>query len=217
MDLKGAVLSSFPIQSNPDMGELLWSRDGRRFAFFNDTSSLSDSIYVVDVDGKNLVNVTEKVTINSLKTDPSGTGAPEDYLQVSDQYEKLMQEGKMIQEPSKPRWSPDSQRLAYFAQGADGAELRTVDITTLEHKILWKSGVPFEPLPTSNIAWSPDGRTLAFSASTNLNGSDQYSVLTQTIWLVDSDGSNLRSLIEGDESNELAGWRDCPVPIESIG
>jgi dipeptidyl aminopeptidase/acylaminoacyl peptidase len=60
-----------------------------------------------------------------------------------------------------PRWSPDGSRLAYVAAGANGAQLyvrwiaagRSARIATLEQA-------------PNDIAWSPDGKTLAFTMLT---------------------------------------------------
>jgi dipeptidyl aminopeptidase/acylaminoacyl peptidase len=57
-----------------------------------------------------------------------------------------------------PRWSPDGTRLAYVSAGPGGAQLyvrwiaagRSAKVATLEHA-------------PNNIAWSPDGKTLAFT------------------------------------------------------
>ncbi len=56
-----------------------------------------------------------------------------------------------------PRWSPDGTRLAYVSAGASGAQLyvrwiganRSAKVATLDHA-------------PNDVAWSPDGKTLAF-------------------------------------------------------
>jgi Tol biopolymer transport system component len=65
-----------------------------------------------------------------------------------------------------PRWSPDGTRLAYVAAGPNGAQLyvrwiaagRSAKVASLEQA-------------PNDIAWSPDGKTLAFTMLTLDEGS----------------------------------------------
>jgi Tol biopolymer transport system component len=85
-----------------------------------------------------------------------------------------------------PTASPDGTQIAFlsdsgghanlWAIGMDGSGLRQI---TLESDPRVAVGVP---------VWSPDGRSIAFVSSRGNQG------LTFGIWLVDPDGSNLRSL-----------------------
>jgi dipeptidyl aminopeptidase/acylaminoacyl peptidase len=60
-----------------------------------------------------------------------------------------------------PRWSPDGSRLAYVAAGPEGAQLYVRWIATGRSARV----ASLEQAP-NDIAWSPDGRTLAFTMLT---------------------------------------------------
>lgn len=70
---------------------------------------------------------------------------------------------------STPRWSPDSNKIAYFADDGDQLALWTMNpdgsrqkkLTNLEQSnayLAWSG-------PGNTLSWSPDGRQLAFSAA----------------------------------------------------
>jgi Tol biopolymer transport system component/uncharacterized protein YjdB len=91
--------------------------------------------------------------------------------------------GLRIYEFWDPAWSPDGARLAFYSAGltrgcgiyvarADGSEMRQIS-----------DRCGYRP------AWSPDGTTLAFSVVNRVSG-----VYTDTIYVVNADGSNVRPL-----------------------
>lgn len=67
-----------------------------------------------------------------------------------------------------PRWSPDGRRLAYFGRGREGAGLLVREIQGGSVTFVGPVAGTNHPLPSSGerIAWSPDGRSLAFVSTT---------------------------------------------------
>ena len=70
-----------------------------------------------------------------------------------------------------PVWSPDSERLVFVAPDASGSEIRSVRVDTAKVDVLVSSkslgpDVEFKPVMFgTSLAYSPDGRWLAFLAS----------------------------------------------------
>lgn len=97
-------------------------------------------------------------------------------------------------------WSPDGSRIA--VSGGGGLELVDADgshpITLLDLK-------PAQDGYVGQSTWSPDGRSLAFSAS--LTGGYRN---PQAIYEVNADGSHLRPLFEQPGSGAVGGPRWSP-------
>jgi len=69
---------------------------------------------------------------------------------------------------SGPRWSPDGKRLAFVGRSAEGAGLLVRDLASKKTTHVAEVTETNHPLPSSGerIAWSPDGRHLAFVSAT---------------------------------------------------
>jgi Tol biopolymer transport system component len=81
-----------------------------------------------------------------------------------------------------PEWSPDGRQIAYRQQTIFCNELWIVDADGAnQHQIPVPSGM-------CNLAWSPDGKRIAFWSP------NRGAVQTSGIWLVNSDGSDVRPL-----------------------
>ncbi len=86
-----------------------------------------------------------------------------------------------------PTASPDNKEVAFLSDSGGHANLWVVNTESGELRQITHERDP-------NVAvgvpeWSPDGRTIAFVSSRGNQG------LTFGVWLVDSDGSNLRNLV----------------------
>jgi len=144
------------------------SPDGQRVAFCGSPTSQDDhDIWVINVDGTGLVQLTNTVGPNdcdpvwspdgsALLFDSTRSGTPELYrMDATGQGVTQLTSGQQVGlEP--PDWSPNGQQIAYIAQGAvwtmkaDGSEQR---------RLTTGDGEDYAP------AWSPKGNEIVYRHS----------------------------------------------------
>lgn len=118
------------------VGDVQLSRDGRRIAY---SVSLNDR-----------------------------PGRPYSQVWIMDrQTRETRRLGSDTEPASGPRWSPDGQSIAYFGRAADGVGLVVARADGTGARFLAEIGGTNHPLPSSGerVAWSPDGRRIAFISS----------------------------------------------------
>ena len=146
-----------------------WSPDGARLAFISDRSGHAD-LWVVDVDGGNLRNLTDdEAKDHSPAWSPDGQWIAFASLRDALYWELYVMaaDGSDVQRLTwwedasdlYPSWSPDGTRLAFASKRDDNWEIYIMDrdgsnlVRLTDH-----------PADDTNPAWSPDGGRIAFTS-----------------------------------------------------
>ena len=90
-----------------------------------------------------------------------------------------------------PTWSPDSERVAFASNNGQEWIINTVRFDGADLEQIWSSGSQDHIRSITQVSWSPDGSELLF--------------VYESVYIVATDGSSLRSLKQGGERT-LAAW-----------
>ncbi len=131
-------------------------------------------IWLVDKEGKRLVNIQTKPTFENVSIDPAGrllaysdyepanandsatTGNEMGVIDIETLEQRRLGSGKF------PMFSPDGKRLAFLRPKGSGFELHVMEIETgTARRITQTPGAGLEP------AWSPDGNRIVFQRTSD--------------------------------------------------
>jgi WD40 repeat protein len=182
-----------------------WSPDGNQIAFTRGSNTSDCDVFVMDADGSNQRRITQFGKVFSYRPtwSPDGTKlafvgrtAPGDY---TEQVYVVNADGSgllPIGPGREPAWSPDGSKLAFsFGYLDGGLYLMNPDgsgrtqITTIPNPVPNLNNYDWSPV------WSPDGQRIVFirTIGADLDGENWES---QTVWAVNSDGSNPAKLAD---------------------
>jgi Tol biopolymer transport system component len=164
-----------------------WSPDGEQIAFSTSTGEEGD-IYVMNSDGTDLTRLTDlpSVEIEPVwSPDGKRIAFSTEWIDRADVYvvNSDGSELRRLTDPAvgetSPAWSPDGDMLAFYRETDRGSRIGIANEDGSDRREV----VPptEDELAISAPVWSPDGKQLTFT--------DQ-----STVWLVDSDGRNVREL-----------------------
>jgi Tol biopolymer transport system component len=194
-----------------------WSPDGRKVTFnsFFQGGQSPREIYVIDIDGTGLVNLTNHPS-DDLRPDwsPDGSmiafmsnrsGNPEIYLMHAD--------GSDGTEPTRltfspgpdaaPAWSPNGHHIAFQSNRDGNTEIYVMNADGSDPvRLTFFAGADAKP------AWSPDGRRIAFHR-TLPNGSTSNS----QVFTMNADGSDVTMITQPTPGafNGFPSWEAGPA------
>ena len=103
-----------------------------------------------------------------------------------------------------PVWSPDGKQIAFFRYTND-VDYRDIFIMNADGTNVRR--ITRGPENDNFSTWSPDGRQIAFERSTWEQGPDgKWERLTCGIYVTDTDGANVRCLIEDQTNPQYPRW-----------
>jgi hypothetical protein len=202
----------------------VWSPDRTRIAFARGgrepgAETGNGEIYVVNVDGTNLVQLTNDPVIQSQPAwSPDGSriafvgydlasgGLPPSPVRLY----VMAADGTSIHElgPENvegPAWSPDGSEIAYVDTETGAIMAIRLDRPD-PREILDVAEVVGGVHLVYGVAWSPDGTRIAFAAGPD--SEDTH------IYVVDRDGSNLMQLTDGQAPDSWPAWQPIPANVE---
>jgi Tol biopolymer transport system component len=194
-----------------------WSPTGRRIAYLRDAPDGTSAIWVVSPgDGRRrLLRRGVLDYPNSLSWSPGGAriafvGRP-DGVTTGTALMVAAADGKQLRtvaavsgDPDQAtvgnvRWSPTGNRIAFLRWGQDAATddaLCVVDPSRGGERVLVRAA------RLDDVAWSPDGRWLAYLTE----NAARPSGLPFSIWIVRADGSGARLLARLHERSDALVW-----------
>ena len=169
-------------------------------------------IYVMDVDGRNLQNLS-----NNLDNDKDPSWSPDGkrIAFMSDRdgnYEIYVMDAdgrnpqNLTNSPhydSSPSWSPDSTRIA-FASEREKTPL-IFDIYVMDADGQNQQRLTENPMDDTDPSWSPDGKRIVFRARRDGHFENKLAI-TYEIYVMDADGQNQQRLTNNRKNDWSPSW-----------
>jgi Tol biopolymer transport system component len=185
-----------------------WAPSGHLIVFNRLARAREDSgLYTVGADGSQLTKITDSDNAENPQWSPDGRqiafdGNNDIFIANADGSEqRRLVDGERGNGPGVPSWSPDGSKLAYFntpsSTGAYTAEVWTMNSDGSQRQRVYHSACCV--MSWAPPIWSPDGKKIAFAA-TSAGGT----------FVVDSDGTHLRRL-SAASANSIT-WQTRPEP-----
>ena len=167
-----------------------------RYISFSSNRSGNADIYIIDTNGENLRNITDRRTNEADATwSPDGRflAYSSDQNGNFDIYVMDIETGKnrrLIQDPgidACAAWSPDGQWIAFCSNRSGSFEIYKMDVRGKNLQRLTR-------LPGGNTdpAWSPDSQEIIFNSFRR----NKEGFREQFLYLMSADGKNLRQLMK---------------------
>jgi Tol biopolymer transport system component len=173
-----------------------FSPDRTRIAFSSERAGDGMNIYVMNVDGSNVKEVTEN-DFNSFHASWSPDGQRILYQGFPSGLYVVGADGSgqtRISDGAMASWSPDAPRIALMASH-DGGKNWQIDVMNTDGS--QETTLTEGPASATLPAWSPDGKSIAFSS--NRTG-------TGDIYVMNADGSNARRLTTDPGVDDWPAW-----------
>lgn len=189
---------SVPTSADMTCADVQISPKGDWLVFYGNVRRQQAQVFRVRADGTDLIAITPpgEYVCPTISPDSQKVAFQRVYgaLNVADVDGKNMK--AVVPYGGHPRWSPDGGRILFNDWGRTyRSDISVVDVTSGETKRLTRHA---ENEAFIQTAWSPDGTQIAIGG--NVYGAGDKA--KGTIWVMKSDGSELRNLSTQTESND---------------
>jgi len=194
-----------------------WSPDGTRIAFQTTLVGAVRDIFVINVDGTGLTNLTHNSSHADIRPawSPDGTriafqsnrdGNDEIYVMNADGSDAVRLTFDDHSDGA-PDWSPDGQKIVFQSDRDGNFNIWVINPDGTQPTQLTNTGACTRNL---DPAWSPDGRKIAFNSDRDFP-TDDCSMLErgiQQVFVMDADGTHQTSLtsLPGESGAAAWGW-----------
>ena len=158
----------------------VWSPDGSRIAFYSNRPG-RDDIFVIDVSGEHLTNLTQSPETHERAPSwsPDGThilySSWDDHfhtLRLADGHKTQLTQGQGVRR--RPIWSPDGTQIAF--RGDVHGEVDNVDIYVMDIETGVEERLTIHPEADLRPAWSPAGKHIVFESKREEGKLDLYRI-----------------------------------------
>ncbi|MBK9745796.1 MAG: PD40 domain-containing protein [Chloroflexi bacterium] len=186
-----------------------WSPDGTRVAFVSDRAGVGLDIYIVNVDGSNLIRLTQDARI---KGDPAWSpdstqiaywdrevSGDIHLFRINVNSRSLVRLSTRGQNNGMPAWSPDGAYIYFDSDRDEAWGIYSIDPNGNHPTRLTDGGVN-----SGRAAVSPDNLQIAFVS--DRGESDE-------LYVMDADGSNVVRLTQNLAADHSPAWQPA-IPVE---
>jgi TolB protein len=188
--------------------EAAWSPDGRRIAFVSGRDAGGNSIFVMNADGSDPVQLVPPTGQSMCCLDWSPDGRTLAYatrlvseivlFDVAGGGSTVLPTDAPARDPS---WSPDGKQIAYALFGATGSNIYIASLDAPDAARQLTAATTTDRYP----AWSPDGSMIAFARTT------AESAFHLQLFVVDAAGGAELQLTDIAFDNAELDWQALPV------